>query len=362
LIRIKLDPRRASNMVSTDQEETDMVEHSRQALVGAIGGSYISLAIADIDELTLSNFALLNSASFKNPMEAIQRYLKSVPRCPDKVSLAVAGSVDGEKAAMSHLPWRFSWNDIRAVTDGAKHVHFVNEFEALALAAPRMSAYDLLSLKSGEPTKYGTKLAISSGTGIGSAALVWSGDMWFATSGESARATFPAVIGDEFDIRSALSRDGNVTAGDILTGQGLVALYNELLRAASGGGTPIPMTPEEITKAGLSGENEVARMALDLMTLWLGRFAFRRDWWSLSLRRHALEHPERAQRRPLPRRFRTSWITTCSPGQRAGLCHKDRRRRRHAWSCGRARQQPSRPRAGLSTGDRVTEHRHPGSP
>jgi glucokinase len=206
-------------------------------------------------------------------MEAIQRYLKSVPRCPDKVSLAVAGQVDGETAVASHSPWRFSWNDVRAVTDGAKHVHFVNEFEALALAAPRMSAYNLLSLKSGKPTKYGTKLAMSAGTGIGSAALVWSGDKWFATSGESAQATFPAVIGDEFDIRSALSSDGNLTAGDVLTGQGLVALYNELLRAASGGGTPIPVTPEEITKVGLSGENEVARVALDLMTVWLGRFA-----------------------------------------------------------------------------------------
>ena len=260
-------------MATADTEETEMVEHSRQALVGAIGGTYISLAIADIDELTLSNFALLNSASFKSPMEAIARYLKSVPRCPDKVSLAIAGRVDGEKAVMSHLPWSFSWNDIRAVTDDAKHVHFVNEFEALALAAPRMSAYDLLTLRSGKVAKYGTKLAISAGTGIGSAALVWSGDKWFATSGDSAQATFPAVNADEFDIRSELSSDGNLAAGDVLTGHGLVALYNELLRAASGGGTPIPVTPEEITKAGLSGENEVARVALDLMTVWLGRFA-----------------------------------------------------------------------------------------
>jgi len=45
-----------------------MVEHSRQALVGAIGGTYISLATMDIDELTVANFALLNSASFKSPM------------------------------------------------------------------------------------------------------------------------------------------------------------------------------------------------------------------------------------------------------------------------------------------------------
>ncbi len=249
-----------------------MVEHSRQALVGAVGGTYISLAIADIDELTLNNFALLNSASFNNPMEAIARYLKSVPRCPDKVGLAIAGHVDGERAAMSNLPWSFSWNDIRAVTGDAKYVRFVNEFEAMALAVPRMSAYDLLPIKNGKPTKYGTKLAISAGTGIGSAALIWSGEKWFATSGESAQATFPAVMPDEFDIRAALSNDGFLAAGEVLTGHGLVALYNELLHSASGGAAK-SITPEEITKAGLSGENEVARVALDLMTVWLGRFA-----------------------------------------------------------------------------------------
>lgn len=248
-----------------------MVEHSRQALVGAIGGTYISLAIADIDELTLSNFALLNSASFKSPMEAIARYLKSVPRCPDKVGLAIAGRVDGETAAMSHLPWHFDWNDIRAAT-GAKHISFVNEFEALALAVPRMSAYDLLSIKPGKLTKYGTKLAISAGTGVGTAALIWSGDKWFATSGDSAQATFPAVAADELDIRTELTDDGSLMVGDILTGKGLVALYNVLLRSASGG-DPKAITPEEITKSGLSGENEVAHAALDLMTVWLGRFA-----------------------------------------------------------------------------------------
>ena len=53
-----------------------MTDHSRQALVGAIGGTYISLAVTDIDELTIANFALLNSADFDNPMQAVERYLK----------------------------------------------------------------------------------------------------------------------------------------------------------------------------------------------------------------------------------------------------------------------------------------------
>ena len=93
-----------------------MVEHSRQALVGAIGGTYISLATVDIDELSIGNFALLNSANFKSPMEAIARYLKTIPSVPNKVGLSIAGTVEGERATMHNLPWSFDWNDIRAVT------------------------------------------------------------------------------------------------------------------------------------------------------------------------------------------------------------------------------------------------------
>ena len=106
-----------------------MSENSRHALVGAIVGTYISLASMDIDEYTVANFALLNSADFASPMEAIARYLKSLPRVPDKVGLSIAGLVNGESARMTHLPWSFDWNDIRAVTR-ASHICFVNEFEA----------------------------------------------------------------------------------------------------------------------------------------------------------------------------------------------------------------------------------------
>ena len=98
-----------------------MNEHSRTALVAAIGGTYFSLAIADIDELTISNFALLSSADFEKPTDAIQRYLSSVPRCPDKVGVAVTGQVSAQMARMDVRPWTFSARDIMAVT-GAEHV------------------------------------------------------------------------------------------------------------------------------------------------------------------------------------------------------------------------------------------------
>lgn len=247
-----------------------MIEHSRQALVGAIGGTYISLATMDIDELTVANFALLNSANFKTPMEAIERYLKSLPHVPGKVGLSIAGVIEGQRARMSHLPWSFDWNDIRAVT-GADQVAFVNEFEALALAAPRLTDYDLIEINAGSQKRTATRAVVSAGTGLGAAALVWSGDKWTSMSGESRLTSFPAPQGHEFDIRTVLAHESFVTAGQVLTGHGLVTLYEALVKAA--GRQATQLNPTQITKAGLSGEDKAAGDALDLMAIWLGRFA-----------------------------------------------------------------------------------------
>lgn len=247
-----------------------MVENSRHALVGAIGGTYITLAVMDIDELTVANFALLNSRDFASPMEAIERYIKSVPHVPNKIGLSIAGVVEGDTARMSHLPWSFDWNDIRSVT-GCDHVTFVNEFEALALAAPRMTDYDLIEINRGTLKRTATRAVISAGTGLGAAALIWTGQKWVPVSGESRLASFPAPLGHEFDIRAVIAHEGFVTAGQVLTGRGLVALYTALARAK--GDKEVDLSPEQITTAGLAGKNATASEALDLMATWLGRFA-----------------------------------------------------------------------------------------
>ena len=247
-----------------------MVEHSRQALVGAIGGTFISLAVMDLDEYSVGDFALLNSANFKSPMEAIERYLKSLPKIPNKIGLSVAGHVDGQKAVMAHLPWSFDWNDIRAVT-GCDHVAFVNEFEALALATPTLGSYDLVTINTGLPKRTATRAVISAGTGFGAAALVWTGDKWVAMSGASALASFPATLGHEFDIRAVIAHEGFAHAGQVLTGRGLVALYDALTHER--GAKAATLTAEQITNAGLGGRDELAARALELMATWLGRFA-----------------------------------------------------------------------------------------
>ncbi len=245
-----------------------MIDHSRVALVGAIGGTYISLAISDIDELTVSEFALLNSADFASPMEAIERFLKSIPRTPNKVGLSIAGEVVGDTVNMRHLPWAFTRNDIRALT-GADHVCLVNEFDALALALPHLSRYELTTVAEGAPVLHGTKLAIGAGTGFGAAALVWTGQAWLPVSGPCGHLSVPQQQG--LQLERVAQPVGLATAEAVLSGRGLVALYIALA-TRNGGSAPLSRAPE-ITAAGLAREDLAATEALELMAAWLGQLA-----------------------------------------------------------------------------------------
>lgn len=242
-----------------------MTDNSRHALVGAIGGTYISLATMDIDELTIANFALLNTNAFKSPMEAIERYLKSIPRCPRMVALSIAGTVERDTATLTHRPWTFDWNDIRSVTDADK-VCFVNEFDALALAMPHMTKYELIALGDGVTAPGGHKAVISAGTGLGTASLFLVEGKWHARSGASMLAGAPIGRTDDFDFGDLADETGFVPAGKLLCGQGLVTVYRKL------GGTQPNPTPERITSDGLKGTDQIATRALDLMAGWLGRF------------------------------------------------------------------------------------------
>jgi glucokinase len=213
---------------------------------------------------------LLNSADFEQPMQAVERYLASVPRCPNKVGLALAATISGDSAAFTHHPWTLTGNDVRATT-GADHVTIINDFEALALTLPHLTTYDLHGIRGGEMVLHGTKVVIGAGTGLGIAALVHTGRDWLPISGEGGHAAFPAQPPGEYDIRQAFPPGTHVSADDVFSGRGLVALYNALGKSRNT--TTTVVGARNIAAAGLAREDPVAVEALDLMATWLGRFA-----------------------------------------------------------------------------------------
>jgi glucokinase len=244
-----------------------MTEHFRQALVGVFGGTYITLAISDIDELTVSNFALLNTADFDEPMQAVERYLKSVPRCPDKVAMAFAGKVSGDVAEFEHRNWRVTRNDIRAAT-GAPQVLMINDAEAAALMLPNLSRYDVVELYEGRAVPYGNRALVTCGSGMSVAGLVHSAGEWLPVTGHGSLVSFALAPSDPDDLRGTHFAEAP-SYDQVFSGRGLAALYAAL---AGKDVTPSPGA-RQIAAAGLSGEDPVAVRSLQVMATWLGRLS-----------------------------------------------------------------------------------------
>ncbi|RYE43911.1 MAG: hypothetical protein EOP21_07435, partial [Hyphomicrobiales bacterium] len=182
------------------KEDQTMTENFRQALVGVFGGTYITLAISDIDELSVNNFALLNTADFDDPMQAVERYLKSIPRCPDKVAFAFAGTVSGDSVEIEGRNWRVTRNDIRAAT-GATHVFMISDVEAAARMVPNLSRYDLVQLREGRAVPYGNKALAICGSGMNIAGLVHASGDWVPVTGKGNLMTFLLAPSDPDELR-----------------------------------------------------------------------------------------------------------------------------------------------------------------
>jgi len=234
-----------------------MTDHSRLAIVGAFGATYISLAIADIDELTVTNFALLNSADFERPTDAIERYLSSVPTWPNKASFAFTGQVIDDVAQVERPRWSITRNDIRAATR-ADSVVMVRDLDALARMLPHLAPYDVVPVEQGTAPKYGTRVVVNAGAVLGVAALVRGADTWVPVSGYAAD-TLPidATIGG--------------TQGDVLSGRGLVSLYGKIAKEMQ---LPAGLVgARAIAEKGAAGQDPAAAEAIRVMAGYLANYA-----------------------------------------------------------------------------------------
>lgn len=220
--------------------------YSRKALIGAIGETHISLAVGDIDELTVAHFALLSSADFDTPMEAIARYLPSLPERPERVALALCGKVDAEGADIPARGWRFTARDIGAAA-GAREVLLVPELEALAAAMPHLAAADLVPVQQGRSEPDAPALVMLSGNDFAAALLHRLAD------GAPVLALAPGL----------LDKPGGGLMGDTLTARGLLAAFGE------GPGRKAA----DIVKLGLSAEDPRAAALVDETVTALGHAA-----------------------------------------------------------------------------------------
>ena len=210
-------------------------------------------------------------ADSAGPAEAARHYLAALPGAgqPRRAAIAVATAVRGDRIEMTNSPWAFSVAQLRTEL-GLQSLQVLNDFEALALSLPRLSAMQWRA-HGAVPVAAGTLAVIGPGTGLGVGAVVEADGRWIALPGEGGHATLAPA--DEFEaevLRHARSRHVHVSAERLLSGTGLPLLHESVAQAE--GRAPQTLTAAQVVERAQAGDAGCSR-TLDCFCALLGGFA-----------------------------------------------------------------------------------------
>jgi glucokinase len=243
---------------------------STTRLLGDIGATHARFALLCGGEVARTQILLVGD--YDRIEDAIHAYLSEIPanEKPADAALAVAGPVIGDSVVMMNSPWGFSIAGMRQHFGWSK-LYVINDFAANALAVPELPAENLLQIGDGAKVE-GTPIAVlGPGTGLGVGGLVPSPSGWIAVAGEGGNVTLPALDSREAAIIDILRRQyAHVSAEIVLSGPGLVNLYDALCELA--GKPATPATPEHITNL-YPGCDPLCREAVVIFCAMLGTFA-----------------------------------------------------------------------------------------
>jgi glucokinase len=258
-------------------DRRDMSETSKipsRALVADIGGTNARFAVADLATLELTSVQSFPAADHATLAAAIAYYLNSINDIAEPIqhaAIAVAAPITTDALKLTNASWSFAQSTL-AGEAGLKAVHVLNDFEALSLSLPHLTPGELHQIGGQAPLPRGTKVVLGPGTGLGVAGLVWSPTGWVAVPGEGGHVTLGAEDERELALIERLRRGRErLSVERALSGPGLTDLHQAV--AASHGHAPETLTPAEVERRALGGEDEIAEEALDIFVTWLGRFA-----------------------------------------------------------------------------------------
>ncbi|MGV1015163.1 MAG: glucokinase [Methyloceanibacter sp.] len=242
-----------------------------RAVVADIGGTNARFAVADLGTLVLSDIHQVRCVEHRTIGEALKDYMGRLSTPPGPASIAVAAPVSDDAVRLTNSDWCFVKDELRRRV-GFTHLHVLNDFEALALSLPHLTAHELHRIGGEASAPHGTKLVLGPGTGCGVAALVWSGERFIAVPGEGGHVSLGAENERELALLEHI-RQGHerLSAERVLSGPGLAALYQAV--AFSRGLAAAPLPPNDVLVRGGNGEDAIAEEALSLFVAWLGRFA-----------------------------------------------------------------------------------------
>ncbi|HVJ61820.1 MAG TPA: glucokinase [Tahibacter sp.] len=236
--------------------------HARIGLVRAESANSSAVRVEQYDKYVCADFPDLASL--------LARFLRSIGDVRvDRIAIACAGIAVGDTLVNKNLPWAVSMSAIGAEL-GVERVRLVNDFEAVAYATHYLRANETVLLAGhADEAANGPTLIVGPGTGLGAAVRIAGGPHPTILATEAGQASL--APGNEIEIeilRVLMRRDSHVSNEAVLSGPGLVNLYNALCDIR--GATPELRAPAAITEAALNAHDALALEALNVFCAWLG--------------------------------------------------------------------------------------------
>lgn len=241
-------------------------------LLGDIGATHARFAWVASDESPLSHVRTYPCDDFDGLQDAIQHYLKAEALGPPaKAALGVATPVTSDKVAFTNRAWTFSISALKKRL-GVGRLLVMNDFEAMAWSLPDLQARELFQVGGVRSLKKQNLGLIGPGSGLGVAGLIADDGAWHPVSGEGGHVSLVATNALEWEILQCLQKKfGHVSAERVLSGPGLVNLYDALSEIA---GQPTGRhQPQDIGSLAFEHQQPQALQAFQLFAAWLGAVA-----------------------------------------------------------------------------------------
>jgi glucokinase len=223
-------------------------------LVGDVGGTNVRFALAypEGGRLTLSDIWKRKAAEFPGFADAMDAFLEETGAKPDGAALGMAGVVIDDRIHLINNGWDIVLADVRARI-GGKRLVAVNDFVAMARAAPDLDDDGLEPIRSGQRDPDGSAAVGGPGTGFGIAILRRIKPGWIVTGGEGGHQAFAPQTPLEWAVAEAMRRRGVDVSNEYVAAGAGFDLTRDSLAEVMGVG-PRTMAPGEVIAAALEGD------------------------------------------------------------------------------------------------------------
>lgn len=249
-------------------------------LAGDIGATKTILRLNELQagvEQTLAE-ATYPSARYPHLNPMIQEFLAEVGGgLPQYACLAIAGPVVNDTCQLTNLSWQLDGRQMEQVLH-IPHIRLINDFAAVGYGILALTSDDLSILQDAPSIPEQPIAVVGAGTGLGEAILVWQQHQYEVLALEGGHTDFPARTQLELGLLQYLQkRHGHVSVERVVSGQGLVAIYQYLNKIEFAPESPDVRQKMQsqapaavISEYGLAQTDKLCKQTLDLFVAAYG--------------------------------------------------------------------------------------------